>query len=55
MGYISGTLKYEVLKRAQFHCEVDHIIPREDHAMTYRSVRYADLDQECKRKLGVIL
>jgi ATP adenylyltransferase len=39
-GYISGTLKYEVLKRAQFHCElcgiaadkkaleVDHIIPR---------------------------
>jgi hypothetical protein len=40
VGYISGTLKYEVLKRAQFHCElcgiaadikaleVDHIIPR---------------------------
>jgi 5-methylcytosine-specific restriction endonuclease McrA len=40
MGHISGTLKYEVLKRAQFHCElggvsadiqaleVDHIIPR---------------------------
>jgi ATP adenylyltransferase len=39
-GYISGTLKYEVLKNAQFHCElcgvsadvraleVDHIIPR---------------------------
>jgi diadenosine tetraphosphate (Ap4A) HIT family hydrolase/5-methylcytosine-specific restriction endonuclease McrA len=39
-GYISGTLKYEVLKQAQFHCElcgisgdvraleVDHIIPR---------------------------
>ncbi len=39
-GYISGTLKYEVLKRAKFHCElcgisadvraleVDHIIPR---------------------------
>jgi ATP adenylyltransferase len=39
-GYISGTLKYEVLKRAQFHCElcgiaadkkaleVDHIVPR---------------------------
>ena len=39
-GYISGSLKYEVLKAAQFHCElcgvsadiraleVDHIIPR---------------------------
>jgi ATP adenylyltransferase len=39
-GYISGTLKFEVLKKAQFHCElcgisadvraleVDHIIPR---------------------------
>lgn len=39
-GYISGTLKYDVLKRAQFHCElcgiaadkkaleVDHIVPR---------------------------
>jgi ATP adenylyltransferase len=39
-GYISGTLKYEVLKKAQFHCElcgisadvraleVDHIVPR---------------------------
>ncbi|OIQ81539.1 AP-4-A phosphorylase [mine drainage metagenome] len=39
-GYISGTLRYEVLKRAQFHCElcgipaderaleVDHIVPR---------------------------
>jgi ATP adenylyltransferase len=39
-GYISGTLRYDVLKRAQFHCElcgisadlkaleVDHIIPR---------------------------
>jgi diadenosine tetraphosphate (Ap4A) HIT family hydrolase len=39
-GYISGTLKYEVLKRAKFHCELcgisaeekaleaDHIIPR---------------------------
>ena len=39
-GYISGTLRYEVLKQAQFHCElcgisgdiraleVDHIIPR---------------------------
>jgi diadenosine tetraphosphate (Ap4A) HIT family hydrolase/5-methylcytosine-specific restriction endonuclease McrA len=40
VGYISGTLKYEVLKRARFHCElcgvparekaleVDHIVPR---------------------------
>jgi diadenosine tetraphosphate (Ap4A) HIT family hydrolase len=39
-GYISGTLRYEVLKRAKFHCElcgvsadvraleVDHILPR---------------------------
>ncbi len=39
-GYISGTIRYEVLKRAKFHCElcgisadkkaleVDHIIPR---------------------------
>jgi ATP adenylyltransferase len=39
-GYISGTLKFEVLKNAQFHCElcgisadvraleVDHIVPR---------------------------
>jgi len=39
-GYISGTLRYEVLKRAAFHCElcgiaadvkaleVDHIVPR---------------------------
>lgn len=39
-GYVSGTLKYEVLKRAKFHCdlcgvsaevralEVDHIIPK---------------------------
>jgi 5-methylcytosine-specific restriction endonuclease McrA len=40
-GYISGTLRYEVLKRAKFRCElcgvsadekaleVDHIIPRQ--------------------------
>ena len=40
VGYISGTLKYEVLKRARFHCELcgisadekalepDHIVPR---------------------------
>lgn len=40
VGYISGTLRYEVLKRAKFHCElcgisaeekalaVDHILPR---------------------------
>ena len=39
-GYISGTIRYEILKRAKFHCElcgvsadikaleVDHIIPR---------------------------
>lgn len=39
-GYVSGTLRYDVLKRAQFHCElcgisadlkaleVDHIVPR---------------------------
>jgi len=39
-GYIAGTLRYEVLKKAQFHCElcgisadvraleVDHIVPR---------------------------
>ena len=39
-GYVSGTLRYEILKRAQFHCElcgisadvkaleVDHILPR---------------------------
>lgn len=39
-GYVSGTIRYEVLKRAKFHCElcgisaqekaleVDHIIPR---------------------------
>ena len=39
-GYISGTLKYEVLKRARFRCELcgisadekalepDHIVPR---------------------------
>jgi 5-methylcytosine-specific restriction endonuclease McrA len=39
-GYISGTLRFEVLKKAQFHCElcgisaairaleVDHIVPR---------------------------
>jgi ATP adenylyltransferase len=39
-GYISGTLRYEVLKRAKFHCdlcgipadekalEIDHILPR---------------------------
>jgi ATP adenylyltransferase len=39
-GYISGTLRYEILKRAKFHCElcgisaedkaleVDHIVPR---------------------------
>ena len=39
-GYISGTIRYEVLKRAKFHCElcgvsadekaleVDHIMPR---------------------------
>ena len=39
-GYISGTLRFELLKRAQFHCElcgisadiraleVDHIVPR---------------------------
>jgi len=42
-GYISGTLKYEVLKRARFRCElcgisaneralqVDHIVPRNLH------------------------
>jgi len=40
LGYISGKLRYEILKRAQFHCElcgisheeraleVDHILPR---------------------------
>ncbi len=40
IGYISGTLKYEVLKRARFRCELcgvsadekaleaDHIVPR---------------------------
>lgn len=40
LGYVPGTLRYEVLKRAQFHCElcgisaderaleVDHILPR---------------------------
>jgi hypothetical protein len=40
LGYISGKLRYEVLKRAQFHCElcgishdhraleVDHVLPR---------------------------
>lgn len=39
-GYVSGTIRYEVLKRAKFHCElcgisaqekaleVDHIVPR---------------------------
>ena len=56
-GYISGTIKYEVLKRAKFHCElcgisadekaleVDHIIPRNkggsDDLSNYQALCYS--------------
>jgi ATP adenylyltransferase len=56
-GYISGTDKYEVLKRAKFHCElcgvaadlkaleVDHIIPRNqggsDDMSNYQALCYS--------------
>jgi len=56
-GYISGTDKYEVLKRAQFHCElcgisakekalqVDHIIPKNngglDDISNYQALCYS--------------
>ena len=48
-GYISGTLRYEILKRAKFRCElcgisaeqkaleVDHIIPRNSGGTDYES------------------
>lgn len=57
IGYISGTIKYEVLKRAKFHCElcgipadekaleVDHIIPRNkggtDDLSNYQALCYS--------------
>lgn len=56
-GYISGTDRYEVLKRAQFHCElcgisaqekaleVDHIVPRNkgggDHLSNFQALCYS--------------
>lgn len=56
-GYISGTVRYEVLKRAQFHCElcgisadekaleVDHILPRNaggtDELLNYQALCYS--------------
>lgn len=56
-GYISGTLRYDVLKRAQFHCElcgisadlkaleVDHILPRNhggtDHLENLQALCYS--------------
>ena len=56
-GYISGTVRYEVLKRAQFHCElcgisadekaleVDHILPRNaggsDELHNYQALCYS--------------
>ena len=56
-GYISGSIKYEVLKRAKFHCElcgisayeraleVDHIIPRNlggsDDICNFQSLCYS--------------
>jgi ATP adenylyltransferase len=57
IGYISGTIKYEVLKRAKFHCElcgipadekaleVDHIIPKNkggiDGLINYQALCYS--------------
>ena len=56
-GYISGTIRYEVLKRAKFHCElcgvsadekaleVDHILPRNnggsDEISNFQSLCYS--------------
>ena len=56
-GYVSGTIRYEVLKRAKFHCElcgisaqekaleVDHIIPRncggEDDLSNFQALCYS--------------
>jgi len=56
-GYVSGTIRYEVLKRAKFHCElcgisaqekaleVDHIIPRncggDDELSNFQALCYS--------------
>jgi len=56
-GYVSGTIRYEVLKRAKFHCElcgisaqdkaleVDHIVPRNcggsDDISNFQSLCYS--------------
>lgn len=56
-GYISGTIRYEVMKRAKFHCElcgisaqekaleVDHIIPRncggDDEISNFQALCYS--------------
>jgi len=49
-GYISGTIRYEVLKQAEFRCElccisaedkaldVDHIVPRNNGAATIPAI-----------------
>ena len=57
-GYISGTIRYEILKRAKFHCElcgisadikaleVDHILPR-NHGGTDESENLQALCYSC--------
>jgi ATP adenylyltransferase len=62
-GYISGTIRYEVLKRAKFHCElcgisalekaleVDHILPRK-HGGTDELSNFQALCYSCNAMKG---
>jgi len=64
-GYVSGTIRYEVLKRAKFHCElcgisaqekaleVDHIIPKShggsDDLSNFQALCYSCNAMKCNR------